>query len=240
MILQLCKNKRKHVLVDIDTQRDFLLAGGSACISDHAEVLVNIRRMMAWARHKGISIISTAEVHPNNNGSSMIKHCIDGTRGQRKIHYTLLSNRVSFPADALNPLPADLMLRYRQVILHKRTTDPFEEPRIERLLTEMLADEFILIGAGTDDAIEATALGLLHRAKSVRVVVDALGAHDRRKGKLALRKMKAKGARLIKTKDLAGVSHLRCTGVCGCESCRSQTRIEQLEISTGRLRPALG
>ena len=240
MILQLLKNKRKHVLVDIDTQRDFLLADGNACISDHAEVLVNIRRVMAWARHKGISIISTAEVHPNNNGSSLIKHCLDGTWGQRKIRYTLLSNRISFPADAMNPLPADLMLRYRQIILHKRITDPFEEPRIERLFTEMLANEFILIGAGAEDAVEATAIGLLHRGKNVRVVVDALGSHNKRRGKLALRKMKAKGAKLIKTKDLAGVSHLRYTGVCGCESCYSQTRIEQLEISTGRLRPALG
>ncbi len=240
MILQLLKNKRKHVLVDIDTQRDFLLAGGNACIRDHAEVLANIRRMMAWARHNDISIISTAEVHPNNNGSSLIKHCIDGTWGQRKIRYTLLSNRISLPADALNPLPADLMLRYRQVVLHKRITDPFEEPRIERLLTEMLANEFILIGAGAEDAVEATALGLLHRGKNVRLVVDALGSHSKRRGKLALRKIKAKGAKLIKTKDLAGVSHLRCTGACGCRTCRGKAETEQLELNTGGLRPALG
>ena len=240
MILQLLKNKRRHVLVDIDTQRDFLLANGNACISDHADVLANIRRMMAWARHKSIPIVSTAEVHPNDNGSSLVRYCIDGTRGQRKIRYTLLSNRVSFPADTMNPLPADLMRTYRQVILHKRTTDPFEEPRIERLFTEMLANEFILIGAGAEDAIEATALGLLHRGKKVRVVVDALGSHNRRKGKLALRKMKAKGARLIKTKDLAGKSHLRFTGVCGCESCRGRMRVEHMEIGAEQLRPMLG
>ena len=240
MILQLLKSKRRHVLVDIDTQRDFLLPGGNACISDHADVLANIRRMMAWARHKSIPIVSTAEVHPNDNGSSLVKYCIDGTRGQRKIRYTLLSNRVSFPADAMNPLPADLMRAYRQVILHKRTTDPFEEPRIEQLFSEMLANEFILIGAGTEDAVEATALGLLHRGKNVRIVVDALGSHNKRRGKLALRKMKAKGARLIKTKDLAGVSHLRCVGVCGCENCRARTRVEHLEIGAERLRPMLG
>jgi nicotinamidase-related amidase len=240
MILQLLKNKRRHVLVDIDTQRDFLLAGGNACISDHAEVLANIRRVMAWARHRGVQIISTAEVYPDNNGSSLVKYCIDGTRGQRKIRYTLLSNRVSFPADTLNPLPADLMRAYRQVILHKRTTDPFDEPRIEGLFSEMLANEFILIGAGTEDAVEATAIGLLHRGKNVRVVVDALGSHDRRKGKLALRKMKAKGAKLIKSKDLAGVSHLRFTGLCDCDSCRRRTQVEHLEIGAEHLRPMLG
>jgi len=163
MIMQLLKHRRKHVLIDIDTQRDFLLPGGNACIKNHADVLANIRRMMAWARYKSIPIISTAEVHPDNNGSSIVRYCIDGTRGQRKIRYTLLGNRVSFPADTLNPLPADLMVAYRQVILHKRTVDPFEEPRIERLLSEVLADEFVLIGAGTEDAVEATALGLLRR-----------------------------------------------------------------------------
>lgn len=240
MILQLVKDKRKHILVDIDTQKDFLLAGGNACINDHTEVLSNIRRIMAWARHNYVPIISTAEVYPNNNGSNLIKYCIDGSWGQRKIRYTLLKNRISLPADSMNPLPADLMLRYRQVILHKRTFDPFEEPRIERLLSEVLVDEFILIGAGAEDAVEATAIGLLHRGKNVRVVVDALGAHNKRKEKLAIRKMKAKGAKLIKTRDLAGVSHLRCAGACDCDCCRRRTVIEELEISPGHLRPALG
>ncbi len=219
MILQLRKKRRRHVLLDIDTQRDFLLAGGNACVRDHAEVLANIRRVMAWARHENVPIISTAEVHPNDNGSSLVHYCIDGTEGQRKIPYTLLNNRVSFPADTRNTLPADLLRAYSQVILHKRCTDPFDEPTIDRLLSELQANEFILIGAGTEDAVVATAVGLLHRGKNVRVVVDALGSHNRRKGKLALRKIKAKGARLLETKDLAGVSHLRNTGACGCSIC---------------------
>jgi len=210
-------------LLDIDTQRDFLLAGGNACVRDHTDDLVNNRRVMAWARHENIPIISTAEVHPNFNGSSLVHYCIDGTAGQRKIPYTLLNNRVSFPADTRNTLPADLLRAYSQVILHKRCVDPFEEPTIDRLLSELLANEFILIGAGTEDAVVATAVGLLHRGKNVRLVVDALGSHDRRKGKLALRKVKAKGARLLETKDLAGVSHLRNTGACGCGICRRRT-----------------
>jgi len=240
MILQLRKKRRRHILLDIDTQRDFLLAEGSACVNDHAEVLANIRRVMAWARHKNVPIVSTAEVHPNNNGSSLIQYCIDGTEGQRKIPYTLLTNRVSFPADTRNTLPADLLRAYSQVILHKRCIDPFDEPTIDRLLSELLANEFILIGAGTEDAVAATAVGLLQRGKKVRVVVDALGSRNRRKGKLALRKIKAKGARLIKTKDLAGVSNLRCTGLCGCQSCRRRTRTEHFEIGAEHLKPMLG
>ncbi|MHC4071314.1 MAG: cysteine hydrolase family protein [Planctomycetota bacterium] len=220
MILQLLESKRRHVLVDIDTQRDFLLAAGKACTNNHAEVLPNIRRVMAWARRRNIPIISTAEVHPNNNGGSLVHYCLDGTTGQRKIRYTLLSNRASFPADTRGALPADLLQAHRQVILYKRCADPFDEPRIDRLFSEVLADEFILIGAGAEDAVVATALGLLHRGKNVRVVVDALGSHNTRMAKLALRKMKAKGAKLVKTRNLAGISHLRHAGACGCESCR--------------------
>ena len=229
MILQLLDKRRRHVIVDIDTQRDFLLAGGHACVWNHSEVLANIRRIMAWARRQEISVISTAEVRPNGMQTKM-GYCIDGTNGQRKIGYTLLCERASFPADDMNALPADLLRAHRQIILHKRCADPFEEPRIERLLSEVRADEFILIGAGAEDAVQATALGLLHRGKKVTVVVDALGGHDRKEAKLAIRKMRAKGAKLISTRNLAGVSHLRRVGACHCPKCRSMARSEPLEI----------
>ena len=209
MILQLHKKQRWHLLIDIDTQKDFLLPAGHACVRNQAEVLSNIRRVMAWARCENIPVISTAEVYPNNNGCSEIGYCLDGTDGQKKVSCTLLNDRASFPADNKNALPADILLAYRQVILHKRCIDPFDEPRIERLLSEVEVDEFILIGAGTEDAVRATAMGLLHRGRNDRIIVDALGAHNKREAKLALRKMQAKGAKLIMTKDVAGVSYMR-------------------------------
>jgi len=176
---------------------------------------------MAWARCRDIPVISTAEVYPNNNGN-LIDYCIDGTEGQKKIRYTLLNSRISFPADGSTDLPRDMLRQYRQVILHKRCTDPFDEPRIDRLLSEVRANEFILVGARIEDAVMATALGLLQRGKRVTVVIDAVGSHSKREAKLALRKMEAKGARLIETKRLAGTSHLRHVGVCNCRSCQTE------------------
>ena len=209
MFLQLHPKRRCHLLIDIDTQKDFLLPNGRACVRNQAEVLANIHRVMSWARCEKVPVISIAEVYPNNNGCSEISYCLDGTEGQKKLSCTLLKHRVSFPADNKNALPADILLAYKQVILHKRCIDPFDEPRIERLLSEVQADEFVLIGAGTEDAVRATAMGLLQRGKKVRIIVDALGSHNTREAKLALRKMKAKGAKLIMTKDIAGVSHLK-------------------------------
>jgi nicotinamidase-related amidase len=220
MILQLVKSRRKQILVDIDTQKDFLLAQGKACIRNHRRVLAHIRRVMAWARSQHVPIISTAEVYPNNNGENAMGYCIDGTEGQKKVRYTLLNDRVSLAADGNTDLPRDMLRQHRQIILHKRCVDPFDEPRIDRLLSELRASEFILVGASLEGAVKMTALGLLQRGKKVTVIIDAVGTHNNREAKLALRKMETKGARLIDTRKLAGTSHLKQVGVCNCESCR--------------------
>ena len=70
--------------------------------------------------------------------------------------------------------------------------------------------------------VKATALGLLQRGKTVSVVVDAVGSHNKREAKLAFRKVKAKGAKLTETKKLAGISHLKHVGICGCEDCQRE------------------
>jgi nicotinamidase-related amidase len=221
MIRQLVKSRRRRVLVDISTQRDLFLGAGKACVRNHRRILMNLRRMIAWARHGNVPVISTCQVYPNNNGSSAMDYCLDGTEGQRKIHYTLLQRRIIFPADGHNDLPHNVLKDYDQIILHKRCTNPFDEPRIERLLTEIRAGEFILIGANAEDAVLATALGLLQRHKRVTVVMDAVGSHDSKAGALAIRKMQAKGARLVEAKRIAGQTHLRKVGICHCDLCSS-------------------
>jgi nicotinamidase-related amidase len=230
VIRQLIKRRRKWILIDIDTQRDFFIPGGNTCIRNHRRVLTNVRRIMAWARHNNIRIISICEVNTNNNGSNESDRLPNDTNGQKKIRYTLLSSRTSFAADDSTDIPEDILQCYRQIILHKRCIDPFDEPRIERLLSEVRADNFLIIGACAEDAIKATALGLLQRRKKVSVVVDAVGSFDRRNAELALRKMGAKGAKLIETKKLAGVSHLKGAGICHCEMCQERARQTTLKI----------
>jgi len=225
MILQLIRSRRKQILIDINTQKDFLLADGKACIRNHRRVLAHIRRIMAWARYHDIPVISTAEVYPDNNGSK-INYCIDGTDGQKKLRYTLLNNHIIFPADGSTDFPRDMLRQYRQVVFHKRCVDPFDEPRIDRLLSEIRVNEFILVGALAEGAVMATALGLLQRRKRVTIIVDAVGSRNKKEAKLAFRKMEAKGARMIETRRLAGSTHLRHVGACNCPTCQSEHQAE--------------
>jgi len=229
MIRQLIGMRRKSILVDINTQRDFFLASGNACIKNHRRVLANVRRMVAWARYKNVPIISTCEVYPNHNGCSE-EYCVEGTNGQRKISYTLLDKNTSFAAEGSTDLPFDLLRTYKQIILNKRCIDPFDEPRIDRLLSEIKAHDFLLIGACAEDAVKAMGLGLLQRGKRVTVVVDAVGTHNHEEAKLAFRKLEAKGAKLRETRDIAGVSHLKLVGVCDCQSCQCQNKKMPVEI----------
>ena len=228
MILPLIKAQRRQIIIDVDTQKDFLLVAGKACVKNHRRVLAHIRRVMAWARYNNVPIISTAEVYANNNGESVPDYCIDGTDGQKKVRYTLLNNRICFTADGNTDLPRDILRKYKQIILHKRCVDPFDEPRIDRLLSEIKASEFILVGTSLEGAIKATALGLLQRGKKVTIIIDATGSYNVREAKLAVRKMETKGAKIIETRKLAGMSHLRQVRVCNCESCRGLARKSQV------------
>lgn len=199
------------------------------CVRNHRRVLSNIRRVAAWARRNNICLISTTQAYPRNNHKAAF--CIDGTTGQKKISYTLRKNRTAFAADGSTDLPRDILRTYDQVIFQKRGIDPFQEPRLDRLFSELRADEFIVLGTGTESAIKATALGLLQRKKKVTVVVDATGSHNNRKADFALRQVKAKGARLIEAKSLAGVSHLKLVGACRCDRCRGLLKKQPVSAS---------
>lgn len=158
---------------------------------------------MAWTRLKHIYVVSTKQVP--------VCYCNfrrGDTNDLNKIGYTLRNKRIQFDATDCTYLPNEIFEQYDQVILCKRCIDPFEEPRADRMLTELEADEFILIGSLVESAIKVTALGLLARRKNVRVLVDAACSGNKAAAKIALQQIRAKGAKLIDTQTLLGSSAL--------------------------------
>jgi len=229
MIRPIITLRRKRIVVDVDTQKDFFLAKGKACIRNHRRVLANVRRVVAWARVKNVRMISTSQVY---NGANPEKdYCIAGTEGQEKIPYTIRTKHISFAADGSTDLDRDILKNYDQVILDKRCPNPFSEPRAERMLTELRASEFVLFGATIEGAVKATALGLLVRRKNVTILVDACGCHDRSAAEVALRQMEAKGAKLAEAKALLGSTCLRLVGICDCDRCQGKMQKTSFELS---------
>jgi len=194
--------KPKRILVDVDTQYDLMRNNGC----DHNGQLRQIRRLIAWARQKGYPVVSTALCR--RPGALETGLCLEGAAGTRKISYTLLPDRITYGTEATYDLPGDILKEHQQVIFEKRSEDPFLQPRADRLLSEVKADEFIVFGMGVQTSIKATVLGLLSRGRSVTVVLDALESDSTRTNQMAIRQMEAKGAHLTRTETLTGKSHL--------------------------------
>ena len=204
MISWTIPSRRKCIIVDIDTQKCFFSDNGQTNAHNNRTVLANIRRVMAWTRLKHIYVVSTKQV----------PLCYFDFRGTdaneyEKIGYTLRNRRIQFDATDCTDLPIEILKQYDQVILCKRCIDPFEEPRADRILTELQADEFILIGSLVESAIKATALGLIARQKKVKVLIDATCSGNKAAAKSALKQIKAKGAKLLETQAFLGTSALQ-------------------------------
>ena len=220
MIRPILTLRKKRILIDVDTQKDLFLADGKACVRNHRRVLANIRRVMAWARRDQVRTISTIQCH--HPGGHEMEFCLSGTPGVCKLPYTLRNRRITFESGDTTDFSRNLLQKNDQIILCKRTIDPFDEPRAERILTEAKASEFVVIGGATETSVLYTVLGLLTRGKTVTVLSDAVGSHEKSAAEIALRKMRAKGARLIESKTLFGSSSLRLVNACTCARCRGQ------------------
>lgn len=220
MIRPILTLRKKRILIDVDTQKDFFLADGKACVRNHRRVLANIRRVMAWTRRDQVRVISTVQCHNPNGHEGDV--CLAGTPGICKVPYTIRNRRFTFDSGDSTDFSRDLLQNNDQIILCKRTIDPFDEPRAERILTEAKASEFVVIGGSTETSVLYTVLGLLIRGKPVTVLIDAVGYHEKPAAEIALRKMKAKGAKLIESKSLFGNSSLRQINACQCDRCRGK------------------
>src|SRR5437879_1336806 len=80
-----------RVVLDLNTQCDFLLPRGAVPVSNRAAVVPKIRQMMDWARLQGVPVISSVDAHrPGEPINGTPRHCVDDTFGQQKLPFTLL------------------------------------------------------------------------------------------------------------------------------------------------------
>ena len=192
------------VVIDLGTQFDFCDARGACPVANVDDLIPALRHMIAWAKRNLTPVISSLEAHRRSEtlDGACSDICCDGTRGQRKIDFTIFPQSVQVEVDNTLSCPLDLYRQYQQVIFRKRTEDFFENPKADRLLTELRVKEFIVFGIGLETSIKALSLGLVARQKQVTVVVDACGYWNRGRAELARRQMIAKGVNITTIDEL--------------------------------------
>jgi len=194
--------KLRRLLIDVNTQRDFLYPDGAWTVANRQAVMANLRKLMRVVRARRIPVVSCMDMHrPCEPSRSVPAHCVDGTTGQEKVPFTLMPRRVFVQADNTFNLPPNLTSRYRQLIFAKRGTDVLNNPKAERLLSAMKCEMLYVCGVALEHSVRAGVLGLLTRNKPVTVITDACGYFDNEQADMALRQMDAKGARLIGTAE---------------------------------------
>jgi nicotinamidase-related amidase len=195
--------RKQDIVVDVCTQRDYLACNGAHPCANSAQILPNIKRLMALIRWSGIPTLSCVDARrPSDVRGLPQPDCVLGTPGQRKLSCTLLPDHVQINSDNCLCVSLDLLQEHQQAVLAKGHRDPFTNPKLDRLLTEVAGRRFLVFGVGLEASIRLLALGLILRHRKVAVVHDACGWWDAEQGGMALRQMSAKGCVLISTDEL--------------------------------------
>lgn len=159
--------------------------------------------MMAFARWAHVRTLSCLESQRAVDcaGRREQAECVLGTTGHRKAHFTLLPDHVVVPTDNSPCISLDLLKEHQQAVLQKVSHDPFANPKMDRLLTELPVDRFVLFGVGLETTIRTLALGLLMRQRDVTVIGDACGTWDTDRGEMTLRQLAAKNCEIVSARD---------------------------------------
>jgi len=197
------------VLVDLNTQFDFINDGGRRPVLNHRELYLNLRRMIAWAKRNQAPVVSSVFAEPPDrpgNGSlpknkaprTQTNPACSRRRNQPakndKLPFTLFDNRVLVVGDNMLSVPIDLLTRYQQDMFPLFGDDFFANPKADRFVTTLHAHVFVVFGTSAERAVKSTVLGLLARNKNVLVLKDACGFWNPIERELACRQMAAKGA----------------------------------------------
>lgn len=192
-----------RVMIDLNTQWEFLDEKGLLPVRNREAVISQLRRVFELAEWAGMPVISSIETHSMHDTMHGVPlHCVEDSFGHQKPPFATLTPRIIIETTNNFDLPYDLMTRYHQIIFRKKDLDLFSNPKADRLLTELKPGEYIVYGTVLEREVKYMALGLLARHKKVAVIRDACGYWSEADADLCLRQMEAKGVRITTVDEL--------------------------------------
>ena len=163
------------VFFDIDTQRDFLEAGGALFIRGGEAILPQLARLTEFARLAKIPVLATACAHVEDDPEFEVfpPHCLVGTPGQQRVEAT------SWPQTQVlgvnerigEAIPSHLTVE-------KVSHDFFSRADAIEIVTHYARNDptFVVYGVATDYCVGCAVRGLVNQGLRVALVVDAIRA----------------------------------------------------------------
>jgi nicotinamidase/pyrazinamidase len=201
------------ILWDVDTQVDFMLPHGKLYVAGSEETIEAMRRLVAWARERGLVHVASADDHELTDPeisdepdyrNTYPPHCLRGTRGAAKIPETEQEDPLPLGEIPIPPgLLAERARGAREFLLLKKTFDAFTNPNANALLEVLDPDEIVLFGVATDVCDDAAVRGLLLRGRSVTFVEDAARGLDEERTAACTAVWREGGARFATVDEVA-------------------------------------
>ena len=198
---------RKGILVDVDTQIDFMKRNGALYVPEAEDIIPRVADLMEYAEGCGIRIISTMDTHVENDPEfdQFAPHCIKGTPGWEKIDCTLLDDRVVLPINWKPPLPKGILDRM-QIIIEKSTFDPFSNPAMDEIIEKLNRPKCVVFGVATDCCVRTTCFSLLERKCQVNLILNATKPVREESGRETIEELKHKGVEFITSAEVMRVA----------------------------------
>ena len=183
----------RPILVDVDTQVDFMCATGALYVPGAEAITDALAALVAAARRAQVPHLSTLDTHvpddPEFAAFGFPAHCVDGTPGWAKIPATRPLEGMLVQHDGQD------VTATRELAFTKATFDVFTNPRFAPAVAALAPSVAIVCGVATDYCVKAAALGLVAQGVPVLLVEDAIAAVAPETGAAAIAELQAAGVR---------------------------------------------
>ncbi len=195
---------QRLILIDMNTQYDFLDEAGAAPVLNRKPVIRNLHTIFALLRSYHVPVISAVDSHREGEPihDCFPRHCVENTPGERKLPFTLLKKRLFIEANNSFDLPKSLFKNHRQIVFRRRTADFLDNPKADRLLSRLTSASFVVCGVGLERSIRRLSLCLIARGFDVAFVTAASGYWNETDAEMSRKLIIAKGGRELHMEDL--------------------------------------
>lgn len=168
---------RQTIVLDIDTQCDFLLPDGAWPLPGASKITPSLERVSRYASMYKLPLLATTQVldaaNPlfEANGGTAPAHCVKGTPGQLKAPATLLENAHVVGAENCPDAEIQRLMGLQTIILETSGPDLLSNPNTERLLSGV--KNAIVYGVTAEGALLRAVQVLLNKGIAVEFVQNA-------------------------------------------------------------------
>jgi len=203
--------KKRLVLMDVDTQEDFMLphgAFGKHGAANHIErIIPNLKRIFDYAQAEQIATILATDAHvpddPEFSTYGFPAHCVIGTPGHLRIPETHLDPDV-IVYNRAGSFSGSLPASERPVIMvHKQHFAVGTNPSFADVVRALEPCHVVATGVATQGCVRQSVQSLLDLHVPVSIVVDAVGPDIYEEtGRAAIEEMKSLGVTAYTTEQV--------------------------------------